>query len=173
MYARMPTVLALVAMTAAPVMAQSAPPPARGQRQSQQTQQAQQAQQQTRMQQQFAQQMTEMIQRMDRLRERIHQVDRNLGQQMDRLQDRDRIREHQMLRDMCANFSDTTREMQRNAERLREMSRERLFMEDPEMQREMERLREQWREMGARMQEGAESLERMQQRLGEPPPNGS
>jgi methyl-accepting chemotaxis protein len=157
-----PALVTVLAIGSVPVAAQATGGAAR-------QQQPPQAAQQSRMQQRISEQMTEMIQRMDRLRERIHQVDQTLARQMERTADQQRLREHQALREMCGDVGGVAQQMQQNAERLREMSRDRLFLGDPEMEREMERLREHWEEMGERLRESVEALERMQKRLGQPP----
>jgi hypothetical protein len=122
-------------------------------------------QMQENMQHRMQQQMTTMIQRMGRLRERIHTVDGSLSRHMEHLQDQQRLREHQALREICSDLGNMTQEMERNAERLRTMARAQLFQRDPELSREADRLREHWEEIGGRMDQSVTSLERMQQRL--------
>lgn len=156
---------AAVALTPLPAHAQTG---VQAGQQSRMTQQMQ-----DRMQQQMHQQMSTMIQRMGQLRERIHVVDGNLARQMDRVQDQRRLQEHQALREVCTDLGNMTQEMERNADRLRTMSQAQIFQQDPELRREANQLREHWDEMGERMHQSVEALERMQRRLEQVTTDGS
>lgn len=124
-----------------------------------------QARQQERMH-QHMERMDAMMQRMDRIQDRIHKLDRTMAKQMDRMQDQQRLREHQALRDMCTATGAMVRQMKQNVERMRGMMDEPLFQRDQEMQRQMERLHEHWDEMGARLEESVQIMERMHQHMG-------
>ncbi|MEN8375942.1 MAG: hypothetical protein ABFS34_10880 [Gemmatimonadota bacterium] len=153
----LPLLVAAAVLVAGPAVAQQRMPPP----------------EQEQMTQQMQQRMAAMQQNMQRLRERIHVVDGAIVRALERVQDQQRIREHQALRETCAGLSEMTRQMERSALRLQEMDRNQVFQQDGELRRETERLREQFRLMETRMEESVQSLERMQHRLEQMTESGS
>lgn len=154
--------LAALLLGAMPAQAQRTAPPPRPAAQQQQTQRLQ-------------QQLMQMQQHMQQLRERIQVVDQDLDRTMDRIrdrdqlrdQDRDRLRDYQALRELCNDLGATARQVEQNADRLRETTQNRLFQDDAQLRREAERLRERYRNMAHEMEQSVQALERMQNRLGQ------
>jgi uncharacterized protein YukE len=135
-----------------------------------------QQQQMMRMQEQVHQ-LDQAMHRMTELQQRAQILERQMAQQMDRLQanreaaERNalELRNQERLRSMAQALGDGAQEMNRAMQQLRNMLGEPGAAWNGDMERDMLRLREHWEQMAGDLEEGLQIMERLRDRIHQTP----
>jgi uncharacterized protein YukE len=123
-------------------------------------------QQHTQQQQQQLARLQEMTHRMERLHDRALRLSQQLAQDQRHTHMRE---QRQLLHQFSESVGTHVQEMQRSADRVRQMIHDPAFAQDRDMQRDCDRLREHLHRMTTDLEDMVQIMERMQKRLGPPP----